>query len=525
MAHHKSYQEIFMRIFNIILSSVIVLAVGYDITILLAQEIIVKPYVQPGDGNTLEGKDVKIIAWLTDQKDADFTVEYGLKGEPVLQAKPVKVSLDFEKAKTIIEIIKPKVVQGEAKSKEDEKKEPAAKKDPPLVEKEQHYFRYHASLTNLPFNSEIDYCVKAGDRIIRQSSFRTRPTPDKSARLVLVGDMATGKAPQKAIAWQIQKEKPEALIALGDIVYPTGRVLQYMNYFWNTYNDVKEPGPANGAPLMASIPFYPLLGNHDIGARFPTTQDALGAFYFFYPPTQGPGEGSWSTPLGTDTSAVAKFKTINKHSYPSLDAYSFDYGSAHFLILNNNKSSNMDSAELLKWAKSDLTKTKQPWKFVCYHVPAFHSSKQHYSEQQSRSWNPMFEECGVDIVFAGHVHNYQRSHPLLFKPEGKRNNKGRVDGTFTIDNSFDGEKNTNPKGVIHVVAGGGGASLYLPGLEKTSVSLKEDFKENYADFTAILNADGYSFVSMDMEPTKLAIRVLNQDGKQIDKFNITKPKR
>jgi hypothetical protein len=100
-----------------------------------------------------------------------------------------------------------------------------------------------------------------------------------------------------------------------------------------------------------------------------------------------------------------------------------------------------------------------------------------------------------------------------------------VDGTFTIDNSFDGEKNTNPKGVIHVVAGGGGASLYLPGLEKTSVSLKEDFKENYANFTAILNADGYSFVSMDMEPTKLAIRVLNQDGKQIDKFNITKPKR
>ena len=183
----------------------------------------------------------------------------------------------------------------------------------------------------------------------------------------------------------------------------------------------------------------------------------------------------------------------------------------------------MDSPELIQWAETDLKKTKQPWKFVCYHVPAFHSSRQHYSEQQARSWNPMFEACGVDIVFAGHVHNYQRSHPLLFKPEGKRNTKGRVDGTFTIDKSFDGDKNTSPKGVIHVVAGGGGASLYPPGLEKTSVSLKEDFEENYADFTAIMNADSYSFVSMDLEPTKLAIRVLNQEGKQIDKFNITKP--
>ena len=77
--------------------------------------------------------------------------------------------------------------------------------------------------------------------------------------------------------------------------------------------------------------------------------------------------------------------------------------------------------------------------------------------------------------------------------------------------------------MIHVVAGGGGASLYPPGLEKTSISLKEDFEENYADFTAIMNADSYSFVSMDLEPTKLAIRVLNQEGKQIDKFNITKP--
>ncbi len=518
-----------MRFSNLLITAFVLAIPCFDFSILLAQQILVKPYVQPGAGNNLDGEDVKVIAWLTDQKEGDFIVEFGIKGEPFRKAKPIRVSLDFAKIKPSIDIIKSKILPekpkaiAEVKSTNDDKKEVVTNKIPPILEKEQRYFRYHATLDNLPLNSEIQYCVTLDNKIIRENTFRTRPSPDKPARLVLVGDLANGGKAQKSIAWQIQQEKPEALIALGDIVYPTGRVLQYMNYFWNTYNDVEEAGPTKGAPLMASIPFYPLLGNHDIGARFPTTPDALAAFYFFYPPTQGPGEGAWTTPLGSDSAASAKFKVLNKHSYSSLDAYSFDYGSAHFLILNNNKSSNMDSPELLKWAEADLTKTKQTWKFVCYHVPAFHSSRQHYSEQQSRSWNPMFEACGVHIVFAGHVHNYQRSYPLLFKPEGKRNSKGRVDGTFTIDKSFDGDKNTNPKGVIHIVAGGGGATLYQPGLDKTAISLKEDFEDNYADFTAKMVADFYSFVSMDISRTKLAIRVLNQDGSELDRFNITQP--
>ena len=46
--------------------------------------------------------------------------------------------------------------------------------------------------------------------------------------------------------------------------------------------------------------------------------------------------------------------------------------------------------------------------------------------------------------------------------------RGRADGEFTFDRNFDGEKNTRPSGIIHVVAGGGGATLYGPGLEKTA---------------------------------------------------------
>ena len=110
-----------MRILNLILSSLLLSFASFDLTILLAQEILVKPYVQPGDGNTLEGTDVKIIAWLTDQKEAPFVVEYGIKGEPVFTAKPVRVSLDFEKPKPFIDIVKPKVVPQETKPKVEDK--------------------------------------------------------------------------------------------------------------------------------------------------------------------------------------------------------------------------------------------------------------------------------------------------------------------------------------------------------------------------------------------------------------------
>ena len=119
---------------------------------------------------------------------------------------------------------------------------------------------------------------------------------------------------------------------------------------------------------------------------------------------------------------------------------------------------------------------------MCCHNPAFSSSHQHYTEQAVRLWHPLFEACGVDVVFAGHVHNYQRTVPLTFAPASPgRDKKGRVDGEFGLDRSFDGEKATGPKGVIHVVAGGGGASLYGPGLEKTAATLKKEHCDNYAD--------------------------------------------
>jgi hypothetical protein len=497
---------------------------------LQAQTIVVQPYVQAGDQNA--SSDTKRILWFTDQKPGDFKVEFHVPGGKAQTVTPTRLAIDFPKyeppgAKKKDENAKKATDKADSKQKakktdgEEDEKEPA----PPLPpETEQHYFRYMATLPNLPLNSEIRYVVKLGEKTIGDSVFHTLATADKSVRCVLVGDMAQGRPYQREVAYQIGLQKPEFLVALGDIVYPTGRVFHYMSHFWNTYRNVDAPGPKTGSPLMAGTTVYPLMGNHDISAKLASVPDALGAYYFFTVPKNGPGAGPWVTPLDGDPARIAKFKEATQDAYPYIDAYSFDYGPAHFTIINDNPKMKTDDPAYRAWLKSDLAAATGRWKFVCYHMPGFHSSKQHYTDQQIRPLSPVFEEGGVHVTFAGHVHNYQRTMPLQFLPDAKQEKKGRVDGKYILDTTFDGVKNTNPKGVIHVVAGGGGASLYGPGLDKTAEFLKKSYGANYADFTAKNVVDQHSFVVLDLSPERMEMRALNKNGDVLDVITITKPK-
>jgi predicted phosphodiesterase len=468
----------------------------------------------------LTGSDVRVLVWLTDQQPGDFSVE--LSGPAILKrmVRPVRTTLDFPAPK--VEKKKTVPAAEPAKEGDEEEKEKKETKKPPPEEKDQHYFRYMAHLDELPFDANIRYRVKLGSKVIREGTFRTRATADKSVRCVLVGDLAQGRPAQKSVAFQISLKKPDLLLALGDIVYSTGRVSQYMANFWHTYNDVPLAGPKAGAPLMATVPFYAVLGNHDIGAKLPKIPDALGAYYFFVPPKGGPGEGPWITPLGNDEPAVSKFRQAAADSYPNLDAYSFDYGPAHFVAINNNKGVSIDAPRFRRWLLRDLKTSTATWKFVCYHVPGFQSAMQHYPEQQSRLLEPIFEEGGVDITFAGHVHNYQRSLPLKFVPEGGIDKKGKVFGRFKIDRTFDGVQNTRPQGVIHIVAGGGGAGLYGPGLDRTAPKLQKEHGANYANFTDKMVADRHTFVVLDYGPARLVLRAFAANGEELDHIVINK---
>lgn len=489
-----------------------------------AQTVLVKPYVQPGNGSGLEGEDVKVIAWLTDQTPGAFAVEFAVAGGAVKTVAPERVALDLQRVTGAA----PKATSapgGIPVTLEEVKKDMMKAAAVPVPPKEQRYFKYAATLTALPLDSEVAYRVKLGGVVVREAKFRTRASASKPIKFVMVGDMADGKPPQNAIAFQVSRVAPDFLVALGDIVYSSGRVSEYLHHFWPTYNNTTVVSPQTGAPLMASIPFYPVIGNHDADmARLSETPDALGAFYFFHGPLNGPGLGPWNTPLGKDEKVAARFRAAAGKSYPALCIYSFDYGPAHFLMLDTNSYNTASFMQLASWVEKDLRESKQPWKFVCMHAPAFHTSPQHYAEQKMRLLEPIFQTNGVDVVFAGHVHNYQRSKPLRFTPNpAVRDARGRVNGDFVFDDEFDGVTKTTPKGVIHIVTGGGGATLYnAKEFDKTVAQLAKDNPGNYVPLTAKYVADKHSFSLIELSPEELVLKQISLDGQEVDRWRITK---
>lgn len=473
--------------------------------VLRAQSVLVRPYVQPGDNSKHPGTDSKKILWLTDQVPGEYSVEFNSENVATHTVVPQRVKLDFGPSK--------------AKHKPS-KSEPGEEAVPEGVEREQHYFKYVATLDGLPLDGAVTYRVKLGIREIGSGVFRTTASAAKPIRFVMVGDLANGQANQDAVAAQILRVKPAFVVALGDLVYPTGRVGQYLDHFWHTYN------PNGSASLMASVPFHAVLGNHDVDTHnLVESPDVLGVYHFFQASSDGPGEGPWSTPIGASPEA-ASFRQSVGGSYPALGAYSFDNGPAHFLILDNSGYAKLDSPKMLEWIERDLTGSHAPWKFVCMHAPIFHSSREHYSEQKMRLLAPLFERCGADLICSGHVHNYQRSVPLRFEPDSaKVLPGGLVNGTFKLDRLFDGVTHTRPDGVIHIVAGGGGGTLYKGALEKNAAFFQSQQPGNWVPYTAKFVADRHSFTVVELTAERLLFRAIDATGGEIDRFILTKPAR
>ena len=494
-----------------------------------AQTVLVKPYVQTGHPPSGNVSDSRILTWITDATDATFHVEYSFSGI-TRSSVPTATRLDFAKYSPA----PPQTDPATTKAAQPTAPQPATTIDqikqavvdafPALAEREQHYIRYRATLSDLPLNTEVHWKVSTTTgTTVREGVTKTRTAPGTRTRLVAVGDMASNKPEAFGVAYRIAETHPDFLIALGDIVYPGGRAIQYMNHFFPVYNDVERSSPRTGAPLMASVPFYPVIGNHDADSqRLPSYADAFSCFHWFSVPKNGPGEGPWNTPLGKDPTVAAAFRKMAGPEYPAMCNYSFDYGDGHFLVIDANGYAAKDMESLLPWIEKDLSTSTQRWKFVSFHHPAFHTSKEHYTEQRMRLLQPLFQRTGVDIVLAGHVHNYQRSLPLRFTPgpEG-RDKRGRVNGTLALDREFDGVSKTVPNGVIHLVSGGGGAKLYSLDLEKTVEQLAKDHPDNYQPLTAKYVPE-HSFTLIDMTSDALSIEQINIEGKVVDAFRITK---
>jgi acid phosphatase type 7 len=382
---------------------------------------------------------------------------------------------------------------------------------------------YHAALTGLQPGEMFGYRVMLENQVVFTAETRAPKLADQPQRFVVFGDCGAGTPEEKAIAYRAYLSRPDFIMITGDIVYGDGRITEYREKYWPIMN-ADEASPSQGAPLLRSTLTMAAPGNHDIAHRdLGKMPDGLAYFYYWNQPVNGPAGkegGPLVAPVPGPESNKKAFLEAAGDAFPRMANFSFDYGSAHWTVLDANPTVDWSNPEVQAWVAADLAAAKAAaWRFVSFHQPGFNSSKTHFNEQQMRILAPVFEAGRVDVVFSGHVHNYQRSYPLRFRPaaassSGTETKSRRVDGQWMLDKKFNGQTDTTPQGVIYVITGAGGQHLYNPE--------QQDDPASWQEFTFKHVSKVHSLTVADIDGTTLTIRQLTPAGDEVDRFVIAK---
>ncbi|MBI1895862.1 MAG: metallophosphoesterase [Acidobacteria bacterium] len=253
-----------------------------------------------------------------------------------------------------------------------------------------------AMVRGLAPESEYAYQVSIGGRRIGDGRIRTWPERSERLCFFVFGDMGTGNARQYRIAeamWkQFQARERTGcpirfVLTTGDNIY--GQLGLDLRYHRTGASD-REWGPkffAPYEPLLARVPFYPTLGNHD-GNESENRRDLAAYLDNFFFPGGSP----------------ARY-------------YRFSYGGlADFFALDTTTNSESGSkaavyargSEQHRWLEGNLASSRTPWKIVYFHHPPFSAGPRHPgSLRELEHFLELFERYGVKAAFNGHEHNFQ----------------------------------------------------------------------------------------------------------------------
>jgi predicted phosphodiesterase len=266
------------------------------------------------------------------------------------------------------------------------------------------YYVHQADLTGLSPDTAYQYQIFTNDVNLTPGGSATtrtaKPSTASSFRFVAVGDTGYGNSAQENVGTRLAQVQPDLVVHTGDIIYQVASYDLFEERYFQIYAD-----------LLKSIWIAPSMGNHD------TEYNNGKSFADVY---VNPPNGS-SDP-------------VLREVY-----YSFDYGNAHFVMLDNFITFSPGSPQYT-WLQNDLASTNQFWKFVVFHVPVYatdNNQDPHDNASEVQYLAPLFQQYHVNVVFNGHWHNYERMKPLL---------NGQVS---TIQAG----------GVVYLVTGGGGAPL------------------------------------------------------------------
>jgi hypothetical protein len=188
------------------------------------------------------------------------------------------------------------------------------------------------------------------------------PNRPDSVKFAAIGDNGTGERAQYEVAQQMVKSRAtfafEVVIMLGDNMYGGQTPADFVRKFEQPYKPL----------LDAGVRFQASLGNHDRAEN-----------------------------------VSYKFFNMNGERY-----YAFARRNVRFFALDSTR---MDARQLA-WLEASLAEAEEDWKICYFHHPLYSNASRHGSSVDLRVLlEPIFVKHGVDVVFSGHDHVYERVKP------------------------------------------------------------------------------------------------------------------
>ena len=265
------------------------------------------------------------------------------------------------------------------------------------------------------------------------------PNDAMSIKFAVIGDSGRGTPPQFEVAAQMEAFRSQFaypfVLMLGDNIYEGPATPEdYRTKFEEPYRPL----------LDAGVKFYAVLGNHDDPRQvdYPLFNMNSNRYYTFVPPED----------LISRLTTRVRFFAID--------------------------STTIDRAQI-RWLEHELAESKAEWKIGFFHHPLYTSGRYRNSSRGHRwALEPILVQYGVNVVFTGHEHIYQRS---------------------TIQN-----------GIQYFVSGGAGSLRLGDGSPASFVARNFD--------------DDYHFMLIEVTDDALHFQAISRTGETIDAGMIRKHK-
>ncbi|GER29077.1 purple acid phosphatase [Striga asiatica] len=242
------------------------------------------------------------------------------------------------------------------------------------------YWTYHSgNINNVvigPLDSDTVYYYHCGSPSSPQLSFKTPPS-QFPIKFAILGDPGQTEDTSSTLD-HIFESNYDVLLSPGDLSYADNKQDR-----WDTFGQIVQP-------LASSRPWMVTQGNHEI-ETIPVIHEKKFTAY----------NSRWVMPYAESGS------TSNLY-------YSFETSGAHVIMLGSYADFESDSDQY-GWLESDLKKvdrSRTPWLVVVMHAPWYNTNTAHQQEYECSGMKASMEDllyrARVDVVFAGHVHAYER---------------------------------------------------------------------------------------------------------------------